>query len=68
MKLNYKNNNHLQQFAKALILVKYQIIVKTKDIVLLEAGFDKNYEIDYLLFRYTDVEYKYRNNKLEMIY
>ena len=66
-KLNYNNLKHLQQFAKALILIKYQLIIPTKDIILLEAGCDKYGDINYLYFRIGDVYYDYRNKSLKMI-
>lgn len=66
-KLNYNNLKHLQQFAKALLLVKYQLIIPVKDIILLEAGCDKYSDVDYLYFKIGNIYYNYRNNNLEMI-
>ena len=67
MELNYKNKKHLQEFAKALILVKWQILVKKEHIILLEAGCNEREEIDYLLFKLGDIEYRYSNGKVEIL-
>lgn len=67
-KLNYDNQKHLQEFAKALLIVKRQLIVPAKDIILLEGGCDKYGFIDYLYFRIGDIHYDYRNDKLDMMY
>lgn len=66
-KLNYDNNDDLRLFARALLLVSFQEVVKCKDIVLLEAGCDKHGKIDYLLFRQGGLLYKYDGNQLSII-
>lgn len=66
-KLNYDNNDDLRLFARALLLVSFQEVVKCKDIVLLEAGCDEHDRIDYLLFRQGLLTYKYDGLRLAIV-
>ena len=66
-KLNYDNNDDLRLFARALLLVSFQEVVKNKDIILLEAGCDEHGKIDYLLFRQGLLTYKYDGLRLAIV-